>query len=76
MELVTLDEFSLRSLILAGGGMLRTDGLSFIIALHGTYIFYSSEPIPGRPNLDFSYSDDALRRRSIFEPHWPFAKKF
>ena len=21
--------------------------------------FYSSEPIPGRPNLDFSYSDDA-----------------
>ena len=38
--------------------------------------FYSSEPILGRPNLDFSYSDDALRRRSFFEPHWPFAQKF
>ena len=73
---MTLDGSSFHLLILADGGMLRTDGLSFIIALHGTYIFYSSEPIPGRPNLDFSYPDDALRRRSFFEPHWPFAQKF
>ena len=31
MQLATLDEFSLRSLILADGGMLRTDGLFSII---------------------------------------------
>ena len=39
MQLVTLDGSSFRLLILADGGMLRTDGLSFIISLHGTYIF-------------------------------------
>ena len=35
-----LDEFSFRLLVLADGGMLRTDGLSFNIALHDPYIFF------------------------------------
>ena len=59
-----LDEISFHLLVLADEGMLRTDDLSFNIAWHDPYIFL------------FIYSDDALRRRSFFEPHWPFAQKF
>ena len=64
LQLVFWMKFSFHLLVLADEGMLRTDDLSFNIAWHDPYIFL------------FICSDDALRRRSFFEPHWPFAQKF